>query len=298
MTAVFFDSRMSDDDRRTRLFSGDLFVYSPTPSSLELCAFARELAEAAFAPHDPRDAQHHLAPERFVEILAQLKPEFINHPHCKKLLPAVLGDLGVDLEQTYFDVPRLRTMTSEYLNAGLTLQFDAHRDTWFANPTAQVNWWMPVYEVTESSVFAFHPRYFGRPVRNTSGDYDYAEWLATGRVQAAAQVKKDERKRSGADEELELVPDVRVVTPPGGVLVFSGSQLHTTVANTTGRTRVSIDFRTVNRRDLETGAAAPNVDAEATGTTLGDFFRSSDLEPLPPEIVARFDTSRYKPSAV
>jgi hypothetical protein len=60
MTAVFFDSSMLDDDRRRRLFAGDLFIYSPTPPSLELCAFARELATAAFAPYDPRDAQHHL----------------------------------------------------------------------------------------------------------------------------------------------------------------------------------------------------------------------------------------------
>ena len=111
MTAVYVDSPMSDDDRRRELFAGNLFVYSATPSSLELCAFARELATAAFAPYDPREAQHHLDPQHYVDVLAGLKPEFINHPQCKKLLPAVLGELGVDLDQCYFDVPRLRTMT-------------------------------------------------------------------------------------------------------------------------------------------------------------------------------------------
>jgi hypothetical protein len=295
MTAVFFDSPMSDDERRTKLFAGNVFVYSPTSASRELCAFARELAEEAFAPHDPRDAQHYLEPQRYVEILASLKPAFINHPQCKKLLPAVLGDLGVDLEQTYFDVPRLRTMTSEYLNAGLTLQFDAHRDTWFSNPPCQVNWWMPVYEVTENSVMTFHTKYFAKAVRNSSEIYDYDEWLANGRVDAVKMVEKDERKRSVAEEEIEFTPDLRVVTPPGGVMVFSGAQLHSTIPNTTGRTRFSIDFRTVNRHDVENRVAAPNVDARATGTTLGDFFHSTTLEPLPAELIAPYSVPTITP---
>jgi hypothetical protein len=285
MTVVYFDSTMGDDERRVHLFAGDIFVYSPTASSLELCAFAREMATEAFAPHDPRDAQHHLDRQHFVDVLAKLKPEFIHHPRSKKLLCAIVSELGADPAQTYFDVPRLRTMTSEYLNAGLALQFEPHRDTWFANPFCQVNWWIPMYEVAENNVMAFHPRYFSNGVRNSSQIYDYGEWLANGRVTAANQVEQDTRKRSALEQEIEMEPDLRVITPPAGVMVFSGAQLHTTIPNTSGRTRFSIDFRTVHRRDVERGDGATNVDSEATGTTLGDFMRVSDLTPLPTELV-------------
>jgi hypothetical protein len=61
--------------------------------------------------------------------------------------------------------------------------------------------------------------------------------------------------------------------------------LHTTVPNTSGRTRFSIDFRVVNRADVEAGVGAANVDSECTGTTLGDFLRGTDLTPLPTELV-------------
>ena len=71
-------------------------------------------------------------------------------------------------------------MTSEFLNAGLTLQFETHRDTWFSAPFCQVNWWMPVYDVVETNVMAFHPRYFSQGARNSSRDYDYFEWVETG----------------------------------------------------------------------------------------------------------------------
>ncbi|GAB3814605.1 phytanoyl-CoA dioxygenase family protein [Micromonospora zhanjiangensis] len=286
MTVVYVDSPLPDDERRRRLYAGDLFVHGPTPNSLALAAFAREMAEFAFAPHFPPDAQHHLGATGYVEVLAGLKPAFINHPRSKDLVRGVLADLGLDPAHSYFDVPRLRTMTSDYLNAGLTLQFAAHRDTWFAAPMCQLNFWLPVYEVAEANVMAFHPRYFDAGVRNSSRDYDYAEWVANGRVAAARQVEVETRKQPRLEEELDTVPDLRVITPPGGVLIFSGAQLHSTVPNTSGRTRFSIDFRVVDRRDVERGRGARNVDSECTGTTLGDFRSAADLSPLPADLVA------------
>lgn len=288
MAVLYLDAAMSDDRRRQHLYGGDLFGYAPTPHSTALVEFARELAERAFAPHLPPDAQHHLSTRRYVDILAGLKPDFIHHTRSAELVRGILTDLGADPEQTYFDVPRLRTMTSSYLNAGLTLQFSPHRDTWFSAPMAQLNYWLPVYEVEAENVMTFYPRYFARPVRNSSRDYDYAEWVAYGRTTAAAQVEAETRPQPELVEQIETEPDLRVVTPPGGLLVFSGAQLHATVPNTSGRTRFSIDFRVVNRADLECGAGPVNVDSACSGTTLGDFRRMSDLEPLPDALVKTY----------
>ena len=289
MGTIYVDSPRSEDERRQRLYAGDLFVHSPTKSSQELCALARSLSEDAFAPHDPPVAQESMPPEEYAGILADLKPKFIHHPQAKELIRGMFAELGCDIEKTYFDVPRLRTMAhGEYMKAGLALQFHAHRDTWFSAPHAQLNWWLPVYDVEPENSMAFHPRYFGQPVKNSSSIYDYDEWNRTGRQQAAQQIKEETRKQPEAEEELELSPDVRVITPVGGALIFSGAQMHSTVPNTTQRTRFSIDFRTVNLDDLVSGKAAPNVDSECTGTTLGDFRRASDLEPLPEEIIDRY----------
>ena len=289
MGAIYVDSPQSDDERRQRLYSGDLFVHSPTKSSTQLAALARELSEEAFAPHDPPVAQESMPAEEYAGILADLKPKFIHHPQAKELIRGIFAEVGCDVEKTYFDVPRLRTMAhGEYMKAGLALQFHPHRDTWFSAPYSQLNWWLPVYEVEPDNSMAFHLRYFDQPVKNSSSGYDYDEWNRTGRQQAAQQITKETRKQPEAEEELELAPDVRVITPVGGALVFSGAQMHSTVPNTTQRTRFSIDFRTVNLDDLVSGNGAPNVDSECTGTTLGDFLRATDLEPLPDEIIDRY----------
>lgn len=293
MPTLYVDRVTTDETRRRGFYSGDLYTFSSTSGSAGLCALARELGEQAFAPYDPQLAQESLPVDEYVSILAALKPGFIHHPMAKSLIASMLSELGCDLEKTYFDVPRLRTMAhGEYLKAGLALQFHPHRDTWFSAPHQQINWWLPVYEVEAENCMAFHPRYFDYPVRNSSADYDYEEWNRTGRKQAGQIVKTETRKQPRPEEPLDLTSEIRVVTPVGGVLGFSAAHLHATVPNTTDRTRFSIDFRTVNIDDLAGGIGAINIDSLCSGTTMRDYLRASDLEPLPEEIVELYDRPR------
>src|SRR5262249_7866676 len=182
MNTIFFDAGASDDERRRELYNGRLFVFSPRTSVRALCDLARRMAEEAFAPLEPATAQHHLPVEQYVAILADLKPKFIHHPEAKRRIQAILEDFGCDLNKTYFDVPRLRTATSgNYLTSGLAYAFHPHRDTWYAAPPNQQNWWLPVYPITSESSMAFHPRYWSEPARNSSNEYDYYEWNRTSR---------------------------------------------------------------------------------------------------------------------
>ena len=102
-------------------------------------------------------------------------------------------------------------------------------------------------------------------------------------------VKKDTRRQSEALEPIELDPQLRVITEPGGLLIFSAAHLHSTVPNTFGETRFSIDFRTVHLEDLKTNNGAPNLDSACTGTTIHDYLRGSDLEHVPESISSRYE---------
>jgi hypothetical protein len=299
MTTIFTDSPSSDARRREKLYGGDIFVGSPRPSTLALVAFARELIEEAFAPLDPVQAQHELPVERFVEIFGPLKPRFIHHPRTKDLLRAVVEELGGDLDETYIDVPRLRGATSDgYLTAGVGYAFPHHRDVWWSAPLAQLNWWIPIYDFESESSMAFHPHYWDKGLSNGSEEFNYYEYNAVGRAQASQHIGKDTRKQPGPREAVEPGPEIRVVCPVGGIIGFSGAQMHSTVPNTSGRTRFSIDFRTVNMADLIAGRSAPNVDTYCEGTSLRDFRRGRDAAPMPDEIVARYDSGEIPEGAV
>ena len=291
MNTVYHDIAVEDDLRRERLFDGQLFVYGPRSSTLALVEHARKMLEDAFGDRDPLTAQFEMEVEEYVAICAPLKPAFIHNDRTKELVRAVVADLGADLEQTYIDVPRLRMVTSDaYLTAGVGFAHHPHRDTWWSAPMAQLNWWLPIYDIESESSMAFHPRYWTQPVKNGSRDFNYYEWNSVGRRDAAKQIKTDTRKQPKPEEEMELAPEVRCVMPTGGIVIFAAAQMHSTVPNTTGRSRYSIDFRTVNRVDLETGRGAPNIDTEATGTSLRDFVRGTDGTQLPDELIDRYDS--------
>jgi hypothetical protein len=289
MSAVHFDAAMSDDQRRERLYAGDLFITSASPSSKALIALARQLLEEAFAPHDPRTIHEHMTPEEVAAILGTLKPRFVHHPDCKSLIRQLLRENSVDIDKTYFDVPRMRSAyPSHFLSSGIAYAFHAHRDTWYSAPMCQINWWFPIYPIEAGNAMAFYPHYFDKPVKNNSEIYNYYEWNSKHRANAAAHVRSDTREQPKPQEKLSP-PTVCCLPPPGGVIQFSGAQLHETVPNTTQAARYSIDFRTVHLDDVVAHRGANNVDTRCTGTTMRDYLRASDLAHLPEDIICTYD---------
>ena len=290
MHSAYYDWSGPEDVRRQRLYDGQLFVYSPRPSMLKLIDHARQMIEQAFAPLDPRKAQYHMPVEEYVRICTPLKPGFIHHPQTRQIMRDVVTEYGCDLETTYIDVPRLRMVTSDgYLTSGVGYAHHPHRDTWYSAPMQQINWWVPIYDIESEQAMAFHPHYFGRAIRNGSHEFNYYEWNAVGRKDASKHVKSDTRKQPHAEEEIELDPQVRMVLPAGAVVLFSAAHLHSTVPNTAGLARYSIDFRTVNFDDVAARRGAENVDSHCHGTSLRDFVKGTDFSRMPEDVVRQYD---------
>lgn len=293
MTVLNIDPGHSDDERRRRLFAGEIYLITARPETLELCELAKEMLTRAFNGRDPRQVQHEMPVEQYAAVLAEWKPRFIHEPRAKEIIRRFLLGIGCDPQRTYFDVPRLRTSTSDnYLTSGIAYAFHPHRDTWYSAPLCQVNFWLPVYPIAGDNCMAFHPRYFHEGIGNSSSGYNYQEWNRTSRHSAAQHIKTDTRVQPKATGSVELEPDVRIVCPPGGTIIFSAAQLHSSVPNTSGSTRISIDFRTAHLDDLANGQGARNVDSECSGTVLGDFLRLQDFEHLPPDVISRDDARR------
>ena len=120
MDSVYLDRVTSDDERRAQLFRGQIFVYSPTPGSTAFVQLARDMIKRAFGSLEPETAQFRMPVEEYVAVLSALKPEFIHDPRSKECIQVILRDLKCDPEKTYFDLPRLRTATSDdYLTTGM-----------------------------------------------------------------------------------------------------------------------------------------------------------------------------------
>jgi ectoine hydroxylase-related dioxygenase (phytanoyl-CoA dioxygenase family) len=198
----------------------------------------------------------------------------------------IITEAGLPAEHTHYDVPKPRTsFPVGHLTTGVAFAFPWHRDAWYSAPAQQINWWLPIFPVREDNSMSFDLPSFDQAVPNSSDTFDYYE-INAKRLTTATQVTKESQARPGALGH-EPLHDLIVLPSPGAVLLFSGAQLHTSIPNTSGRARYSVDFRTVDARDLLAGDGAPLVDANCTGTSVRDFRRVADEASFDEETVVK-----------
>ena len=231
------------------------------------------------------------SPDEMAEMLTEFKPRFIHHPSSLAHVHAIVTALGADPEVTHVEVPKLRTsFPVGHLTTGIAKAFQVHRDTWYAAPPMQINWWLPIYEVDETNAMEFFPKRWGTQVPNNSGDLNYYEFNSfRGRIRDFNS--SDTRPHPAPLEPLPADEEHLVVLPPvGGVVVFAADQLHASIVNTSGVGRFSIDFRVVNAIDARDGVGAPLPDSRCLGTAMRDFRSVASGAGIADEVVQRYDT--------
>lgn len=284
MAVVHIDPQFSNDELRACLYRGELVLLTRLEPMRRFVEFVREQLAGVFAPHDPRMAHAHHIPESLARILGVWKPAFIHHVRSRELLKEVVAAAGFDPDETLYDVPKPRTSyPSDHLTTGIAYAFPWHRDTWYAAPAQQINWWFPVANLTAQNAMKFDLHSFARVVDNDSAGFD-AYQANRDRLTAARQVGTDTRSRPGARDHVAQEESV-ILPGTGQVLLFSGAHLHASISNTSGIARYSVDFRTIDRRDLTAGRGAPMVDVQCSGTMLREFRSLRTDEGFPEDFV-------------
>ena len=273
--SVYVDLEVPPDELRQTLYNGNLVILTKLNAVSEFVQHAREQLTELFRPHDPEFAHEYFDPAIMAKMLGAWKPAFIHSERSNKLVREIIQQAGFAAGHTHYDVPKPRTsFPVGHLTTGVAFAFPWHRDTWYSAPAQQINWWLPVYAARPDNSMSFDLQNFGQAVPNTSGEFDYYENNAK-RLTTASQVTKETQARPGAIDH-EPRHDLVALPSPGAVLLFSGQQLHTSIPNTSGRARYSVDFRTVDARDLTGSRGAALVDAHCSGTSIRDFRRIVD----------------------
>ena len=272
---VFIDPDLPAELLRQSVYEGHVVVLTGLPAVREFVDYTRDQLVDLFKPYDPEFAHEHIDAAGMAKVLGAWKPRFIHSPKSKALVCDIIQEAGMSPEGTHYDLPKPRTsFPIGHLTTGIAYAFPWHRDVWYGAPAQQVNWWLPVFAVSDDNSMRFDLKSFDRAVDNTSREFDYYK-NNSARLHTASQVSNEHQIRPAAlshtpADELIIVPG------PGAVMLFSGAQLHSSIANRSGRARFSVDFRTVDVADLHLGRGAPLVDAECTGTAIRDFRRVAD----------------------
>ena len=244
-----------------RAFRGELIVFRRLETLDALLDHAREAAFGAF--DDPVGDEGRLDSGLWRQRATAARRRFMNSDAAPGLLRALFEELGFDPETTYRDRAILRFQPGRAACRTRRLRdLPPHRDSWGSNIMTQLNWWAPVFRVEPGATMEIWPGYFDRPVPNSSADWDI-----------------ETLRKAGGDYPLlpeaarPAEPGEPVLIEPGELLCFSGAHLHASRPNRTGRTRISLDLRTV---DIADDRGAPNVDGATRRTSYDWFHRLSD----------------------
>ena len=267
---------LDPDGLRAAVHAGEVLRLPPTPATRSAVEFAAARLAEAFPGLDPRSADARLGADEFLLRLTRARLEFVQHPFNLPLARVLAASLGLDPARTFSDRLRLRGVASgAHRQPGASHAYCVHRDTWYANPAAQINVWIALHEVTAAESFLFYPDCFDRPVRNDSDRFDLDDWLRLGGFQRPHPGKVFPQ---ALDEALGEA--VALAVPEAAALLFSGTHLHGTLGHDTGRTRFSLELRLVHLDDVEELERTRRLDSRARGSVLPDYVRASDLVPL------------------
>lgn len=259
---------------RDALYRGEIFLLPATRSSL---AFVERLRQRVFAAIG---GDFSASTEVFVtgpiyDHVRSIRSDLVSQPIWLDDVADILRDLGLSPAEFRVDAPRLRGIEHEgHSIAAAAPAYYAHRDTWYGNPSAQINVWIPLHDVVEAATFVFYPEYFDRPIPNDSRSLDVDEFV---RREGWKDGTSDRVVYPRALADLVHAQSLGFSARRGQILLFAAAHLHEPRRNTTGSTRFSADFRIVHERDHASGRGAPNVDNEASGSTFGSY-RSLETE--------------------
>ena len=250
---------------RERIYRGGILVFRQMPAMVALAAQARAMACEAFAPHAPPEAQASLDAAEFRVRAAALRRSFMRDARVRASFRAVIESLALDPAATYADRLILRLQPGSATHRGRRMRdLPAHRDTWGSNVMAQINLWGPVFPVEAGATMVIWPELFDRAVPNTSAEWDLERLREDpGRYPLLPECRAP----------LDDAAAVPVLIDPGDLLCFSGAHMHASRLNRTGRTRLSLDTRIVDRDDVRTGRGPANVDGRAP-RVVHEWFRS------------------------
>ena len=279
MVKIFKNSNYQISDiYETCIVNGDIHIYRNTNSLSQIINYSKKIIKKHFNGYENvQKAQEKINLKDYVEIIMKIKNDFTNSIETDEIIISMLKKLNLQNEDIYFDKPKIRIVTyDKYLESGAGYVFRPHRDSWYAGPKSQLNFWFPIYDIDLNSTFAIYPNYWNKPILNSSENFDYEIWKKKFRFNADKHIKTDTRNHPLPLEVVDKSNEYRVDCNSGDLIVFSGSHLHGTIPNNSNKTRFSIDFRILSK-ELYKRNIGQNIDSKSTGSTIADFKNSINL---------------------
>lgn len=263
------------------VYKGDLYIQTELKSSASLCKYAQLCIEEIFDGIDIFKGFNGIDVKHFISLVERLKNKFTNSQIAHQAIRSFIVEMGQDPSEFIFHAPRIRVIPDyEYLHAGMSYAYKAHRDTWYGGVDSQINVWMPVFDIVPEQAMWINPSYFNKPVMNSSNNWSVKTWMDTERWKAKENEKEELRVHPVPLEAVDESSSISFAGQRADTLVFSGAHLHGSNKNTSGSIRYSTDFRIIKLEHLRKSLGAVNVDngCKDVNESAKDFYYADTLK--------------------
>lgn len=259
-----------NSDFRSAIYNGDIFILSGQANSLQLVNDLKSLVGQHFPKATDLQMLHeYYNAQQIWDNLCAARKDIANVQFSRTKVSPIISPLFND--NALFDVLRLRCNPHNgHTNPAAANSYTAHRDTWYANPQNQINIWIPFFDVEENQGFTFFPSFWNKATENDSHEFNYKEWTETTGFQAAENINN--AKYPSVSGLIQDPQEIKLQCKAGDMVIFAAHHLHQSCQNTSGRTRLSVDFRIVDICDSKAQKGAPNVDNKSTGNASIDYL--------------------------
>ena len=251
----------------SELYQGSCFYQEPNQICRELGRSVRLAWAEAFSCPPTQVHQYYNNAELLLR-LRRLRAHVQGDRNIRKLQYLVAVEAGLSGEKLWIDALRVRLLTPQMRSiAEAEPVYYTHRDTWYANPIEQVNFWMPLHDVQSTESFQLFPDYFQKALANSSSEFDYGYfsnhigWQSTDIAPSHLYPRSLESPNCNS---------LSIEGPADALWIFSAQHLHQSCCGQV-LSRLSIDFRCLPLIDSSTKRPR-NVDNASRGSTRNDFF--------------------------
>lgn len=224
----------------------------------------------------PRTAHKSLNEKELKEAIAEAKNRLAADAALRQALIETYFKAVYASPETLFEVPRLRVVKPIFdetarARAGqdFPAAFAAHRDTWYANPTSQINLWVALHDVKASETFVFYPQLFKQAVQNGSAQFAYGKFKTQAGFGNSQWYSAD--LYPYASQDLTSQDEYGFALKQGEAILFAADHLHRTLAHDSDQMRFSLDLRGCHPGDKEAGLCAPGIDNQSQGDAICDY---------------------------
>ncbi len=175
-----------------------------------------------------------------------------NSKVIKKQFSIFLNKISLLPSKTYIDMITLRFSPRKGRQPiGNLKPTKAHRDTWASNIFHQINFWIPMHNVSKNNSIFIVPSVFDKKVLNNSNSWNYTDY----------KKKKNNQSVPTTPVIFEKSDKVMFQLKKGEVLCFSGHHLHGSKVGESER--INIETRIVDKLDSEKYDIPKNIDSSS-----------------------------------